>query len=98
MPFPLVQPPFSSLTFFRLSSSQVNNQSILSSRSYLREHGKPVIVIWGLGFAGRGHNPRTLIKFIQDLRASVEGGLWIMAGTPSESRSPLAPQLPFCFR
>lgn len=60
---------------------QTNDQGILSSPSYLHEDGRPVIVIWGLGFAGRQHDPKHMIRLVRWLRNSVEGGVWLMAGT-----------------
>ncbi|KAL7416853.1 hypothetical protein BDY24DRAFT_412339 [Mrakia frigida] len=65
----------------------VHDQKILTSPSYLHEDGRPVVVIWGLGFARRNHDPKNLIRFIQWLRASVPGGVWVMAGTPTNWHS-----------
>ena len=80
---------FSPLANHRFASStllQVNSERILESPLYLRERGRPVVVIWGLGFAERGHDPLAMKRLVCRLRESHEGGLWLMAGTPSESR------------
>jgi hypothetical protein len=63
----------------------VNVEQILKSPSYLREDGRPVVVVWGLGFADRGQDPTAMIRMIRRLKESVEDGLWLMAGTPSAS-------------
>lgn len=59
-----------------------------SLQSYLHEDGRPILVIWGFGFSDRGHDPAKLVRLIEWLRTSVEGGLWLMAGTPSASCAP----------
>ncbi|CDZ98383.1 hypothetical protein [Phaffia rhodozyma] len=61
----------------------INDEKILESPSYLHEDGRPVIAIWGMGFADRGLDPDSLIRMIQWLRQSVPTGVWIMAGTPT---------------
>lgn len=68
--------------------AQVENEHILRSPSYLHEGGKPCLVIWGLGFADRDHDAQTMIRLVRRLRESVEGGIWLMAGTPSTSSRP----------
>lgn len=62
---------------------QVDSERIIDSTSYLREKGRPVVVIWGLGFADRGHDPHAMKRLVRRLRESHDGGLWLMAGTPS---------------
>lgn len=61
----------------------IKDERILDSSSYLHEGQRPVIGIWGMGFAERGTNPEMLIRVIKWLRESVAEGVWLLAGTPS---------------
>ena len=51
---------------------------VTGSASYLRHHGKPVVALWGFGFAGRSDTPaRALaaIHFFQGAGCTVVGGV-----------------------
>ncbi|THH17145.1 hypothetical protein EW146_g3615 [Bondarzewia mesenterica] len=63
------------------------HKGILDSPNYLREGGKPVIAIWGFGFADSNHTPHQLRAITQFLRSTTPGGAYIMAGTPAHWRS-----------
>ncbi|KAL5495884.1 hypothetical protein ACEPAI_1348 [Sanghuangporus weigelae] len=62
------------------------DKRILDSPNYLKEGGRPVIALWGFGFAGRGHSPDTVRKILRHIRSVTPGGAYIMAGTPTHWR------------
>ncbi|KAI0078516.1 hypothetical protein K474DRAFT_1660324 [Panus rudis PR-1116 ss-1] len=65
----------------------IHERDILDSPSYLREKGKPVVAIWGLGFSHAKHDPavaRAITSFIRD---NTPGGAYIVAGTPAHWRT-----------
>ena len=54
----------------------------------MHERGKPVLALWGFGFADRGHTPALVRGVVRDLRAMTPGGdLYVMAGAPAHWRS-----------
>jgi hypothetical protein len=56
----------------------VNTLQITNSRFYLRHNGKPVVAIWGFGFAGRPDTPeqgQEAINFFKAAGCTVMGGL-----------------------
>ncbi|THG98080.1 hypothetical protein EW145_g7486 [Phellinidium pouzarii] len=61
----------------------MQDKRVLESPYYLREGGKPVIALWGFGFAGRGHSPDVVRAIVRHLRAATPGGAYIMAGAPT---------------
>ena len=51
---------------------------ITNSSRYLRHNGKPVVAIWGFGFAGRQDTPQQaqeVINFFKSVGLTVMGGL-----------------------
>jgi len=56
------------------------SKRVLSSPMYLHEQGRPVLGLWGLGFQGQSHDPVSVARLIQNLRASTPGGLYIWGG------------------
>ncbi|XP_006454960.1 hypothetical protein AGABI2DRAFT_114730 [Agaricus bisporus var. bisporus H97] len=65
----------------------VREKCVLDSPSYLKEKGKPVIVLWGFGFDGAGHSPALLRAIVAHFRTITPGGVYVMAGTPSQWRT-----------
>ena len=56
----------------------VNTLHVTASPRYLRHHGKPVVAIWGFGFAGRRDTPQqaqTAINFFKSTGCTVIGGV-----------------------
>ena len=47
---------------------------------YLHEQGRPVLGLWGLGFRDRSHDPASVVRLVQNLRAITPGGLYIWGG------------------
>ncbi|MGA2868342.1 MAG: glycoside hydrolase family 71/99-like protein [Verrucomicrobiota bacterium] len=65
----------------KITSQPVNN--------YLYQHGKPIVVIWGLGFPDRGYNIRDIgmDKVINFLKNDPQyGGCAVMLGVPTYFR------------
>ncbi|KAG8898315.1 hypothetical protein FRB99_007536 [Tulasnella sp. 403] len=61
----------------------VIHNRILSSPNYLREAGRPVIGIKGLGFQGTYQNPAVVVDIMRKLRTFTQGGAYILAGGES---------------
>jgi len=59
---------------------QALSRRVLSSPMYLQEQGRPVLGLWGLGFWARSHDPASVVRLIQNLRALTPGGLYIWGG------------------
>jgi len=53
---------------------------ITDSPRYIRHKGKPVVAIWGFGFAGRSDTPEQARQVIEYLKAS---GCTVMGGVPT---------------
>lgn len=47
---------------------------------YLHEQGRPVLGLWGLGFRGQSHDPASVVRLVQNLRALTPEGLYIWGG------------------
>lgn len=60
---------------------------VLDSPNYLKEKGKPVVVLWGFGFSGSGHDPAVVRAITSFVRNNTPGGAYIMAGTPAYWRT-----------
>ncbi len=72
---------------YLVDSVKVTNQS--GTKTYLRENGKPVVVIWGVGFPDRPYDIRNigierLIDFLKN--DPVYGGSSVMLGVPTSWR------------
>ncbi|KAL0581161.1 hypothetical protein V5O48_000851 [Marasmius crinis-equi] len=61
----------------------IQDERVLDSPSYLREEGKPVIGLWGFGFANSNHDPETLRAIVKRIRNETPGGAYIVAGAPA---------------
>jgi hypothetical protein len=62
----------------------VDNTGLLSDPRYLHQNGKPVVIIWGLGFEGRGHTPamaQQVIDYFKD--DPIYGGNYVIGGVPT---------------
>ncbi|KAJ8488759.1 hypothetical protein ONZ51_g3342 [Trametes cubensis] len=65
----------------------IRHKAILDSPAYLREHGRPVVALWGFGMSDAHHSPsmvRAVARFIRD---NTPGGAYIMAGVPAHWRT-----------
>ncbi|KAG7439521.1 uncharacterized protein BT62DRAFT_976782 [Guyanagaster necrorhizus] len=65
----------------------VREKGVLDSPNYLHEKGKPVIALWGFGFAEAGHTPALLRAITNSIRNLTPGGAYLMAGTPTHWRT-----------
>lgn len=65
----------------------IHKRGILDSPNYLREKGKAVVSLWGLGMSGQGHDPATVRAITRFIRENTPGGAYIMAGTPAYWRT-----------
>jgi hypothetical protein len=66
----------------------VNDLHITSSPSYLRDHGKPVLEIWGLGVADRAGTPEEIMELIGALKSGSLGvPVTVVGGVPAEWRT-----------
>jgi hypothetical protein len=68
---------------------QLESEGITSSPAYLHHRGRPLLAVWGLGFAGRSLTPSATLKMLKSLdKASAKyGGVTIMGGVPSYWRT-----------
>jgi len=51
----------------------VNDLRVTSSKAYLRDHGKPVLELWGFGFSDRPGNSEDAALLIDDLKSGQKG-------------------------
>ncbi|PFH48275.1 hypothetical protein AMATHDRAFT_65829 [Amanita thiersii Skay4041] len=65
----------------------LHDKNVLDSPNYLREKGKAVVAIWGFGFDNAGHTPELVRAVTSFIRNNTPGGVYIMAGTPSQWRT-----------
>lgn len=47
----------------------------------------PVVVLWGFGFSGSGHDPAVVRAITAFIRDNTPGGAYIMAGSPAYWRT-----------
>ncbi|KAG8963257.1 hypothetical protein FRC03_003203 [Tulasnella sp. 419] len=66
----------------------LRDKSIVDSPNYLREGGKPVIGISGLGLKDAGHNPGLLTTILRHFRMVTPNGAYIVAGVSTNWRTP----------
>lgn len=59
----------------------VNDCGILNSPRYLHENGKPVVFVWGFGFADRGHSVQLANDVINYFKNQ---GLYVIGGSPRD--------------
>jgi hypothetical protein len=65
----------------------VDNLKLTSSNRYVKDGGKPVVVIWGFGFSGRPGTPAELIELVHWLQNNPNGPQYnatVMCGVPSD--------------
>ncbi|MDF2460712.1 MAG: xylosidase/arabinosidase [Candidatus Saccharibacteria bacterium] len=63
----------------------VDNLKLTASNRYVKDGGKPVIVIWGFGFGGRPGTPAELIELVHWLQNNPNGPQYnatVMCGVP----------------
>ncbi|KXN86667.1 Mitogen-activated protein kinase kinase kinase ANP1 [Leucoagaricus sp. SymC.cos] len=65
----------------------VHEKGLLDSPSYLRENGRPVIVLMGFGSDGAGHTPALVQSIAAMFRRITPGGIYIMAVVPAHWRT-----------
>ena len=67
----------------------VDNYDILNASGYVKEDGRPVIAIWGIGFNGRGLNPATFEAIIDYFHNSADPKYraYVMGGVPDGWRT-----------
>jgi hypothetical protein len=67
----------------------VNDLHITDSTAYLRDHGKPVLEIWGIGFTDRAGTPASMATLIDHLRQGYQGlkPVTLIGGVPSRWRT-----------
>lgn len=56
----------------------VVHKRILDSPNYLRENGKPVIGLKGVGINGAAQDPNVLLEIVKQLRTFTPGGAYVM--------------------
>jgi hypothetical protein len=62
----------------------VDTEGILDDPRYLFHLGKPVVTIWGLGFAGRGYTPEQADQIIDYFKNDPDyGGNLVIGGVPT---------------
>jgi hypothetical protein len=65
----------------------IHKQRILDSPSYLREKGRPVLAIWGLGFSDRDYTIHQVREIYSFVRNQTPGGVYTVAGVPAHWRT-----------
>jgi hypothetical protein len=67
----------------------VDDLKITKSPSYLREHGKPVLQLWGFGFDDRPGTPDEVAALINDLKSGNNGleAVTLIGGVPANWRT-----------
>ena len=62
----------------------VRDMRITGSPRYLHHNGKPVVAVWGFGFAGRGDTPEQALAAIRFFKSA---GCTVMGGVPAYWRT-----------
>lgn len=67
----------------------VNDLKLTSSSSYLRDHGKPVLELWGFGFTDRPGEPEEVKALLDDLKNGRNGlaAATVIGGVPTNWRT-----------
>ncbi|KIK92080.1 hypothetical protein PAXRUDRAFT_830308 [Paxillus rubicundulus Ve08.2h10] len=65
----------------------LHDQHLVDSPNYLRENGKPVVALWGLGFNGRNHTPDLVRSITKTFRSITPAGVYLVAGVPGHWRT-----------
>ncbi|KIO17144.1 hypothetical protein M407DRAFT_33210, partial [Tulasnella calospora MUT 4182] len=66
----------------------VVHKRLLNSPNYLREQGKPVIGLKGIGIKGAYQDPAVVLDIIRQLKTFTPGGAYVLAGVSSSWRTP----------
>ncbi len=69
--------------------ANLEREGITSSPAYLHHRGRPLLGLWGLGFAGRSLTPYDALNLFRslDTASARYGGVTIMGGVPSYWRT-----------
>jgi hypothetical protein len=67
----------------------VEDLHLTQSPAYLRDHGKPVLELWGFGLGDRPGNPEEVATLIDDLKSGRQGGVpvTLIGGVPTYWRT-----------
>jgi hypothetical protein len=67
----------------------VDDLKMTSSPSYLQDHGKPVLELWGFGFSDRPGGPEEVAALISDLKSGRNGvaAATLIGGVPTNWRT-----------
>jgi hypothetical protein len=70
-------------------SHVVSDLKATDSPNYLRDHGKPVLELWGFGFVGRPGEPEEVASLVSDLHSGSKGlrAAHLIGGVPSSWRT-----------
>jgi len=62
---------------------------LTQSRAYLRDHGKPIIELWGFGLGDRPGTPESVAALIADLKSGAHGltAATVIGGVPAHWRT-----------
>ncbi|KAG9078548.1 hypothetical protein FS749_009420 [Ceratobasidium sp. UAMH 11750] len=59
----------------------INQKHVLDSPAYVREHGRPVVALWGVGFKNASQDPQAVLNLIHRL-SEMSGGAYVILGVP----------------
>ncbi|KAH8082638.1 hypothetical protein HD553DRAFT_62746 [Filobasidium floriforme] len=65
----------------------MNDRKIFQDPMYLREAGRPVIAIWGMGMKHEKHDPVSLVRLLRWIKEASAESAYIFAGCPSHWRT-----------
>lgn len=77
---------------------RLNAEGLTKSSAYLRHKGRPLLGLWGVGFAGRDLSPAQFDDFLTQLRSAGQagGGVTFVGGVPTywrEGKNDASPDL-----
>ncbi|KAG8714813.1 hypothetical protein FRC11_007044 [Ceratobasidium sp. 423] len=59
----------------------LHSKHVIESPAYVREHGRPVVALWSVGFKHAGQDPEMVMRLINRIR-EMTGGAYIILGVP----------------